>query len=51
MMDLPTLQSLLGYDRETAEHFALHWHGLGNDAREASDWMQYHNVSVLQSIV
>lgn len=51
MLDAPRLQALLGYDRDTAERFALHWHQVGHDAREASDWMQYHNVNVLQGIM
>jgi hypothetical protein len=51
MLDAPRLQALPGYDRETAERFALHWHQVGHDAREASDWMQYHNVNVLQGIM
>lgn len=51
MLDPARLQALLGYDRDTAERFALHWHQVGHDAREASDWMQYHNVNVLQGIM
>lgn len=51
MLDGSRLQALLGYDRDTAERFALHWHQVGHDAREASDWMQYHNSNVLQGIM
>jgi hypothetical protein len=51
MLDPARSQALLGYDRDTAERFALHWHQVAHDAREASDWMQYHNANVLQGIM
>ena len=51
MIDGPRATLLLGLGSDEIQNLVSCWHRTAEDAREASEWMQYHNVNVLQAIL